>query len=129
MVCGAGAGGTAAAAGGRTRSGARAAGGGGTAPKWGTWYAALAKARNTNRAGQWTCVMHPYAWYHLGTAVAAAGAVVQTNAPDLQNQVMRDFWVGRVNGVDIYTSTYCQSGGTAVYGALFEREAIALEKE
>lgn len=103
------------------------AGGGGTAPKWGTWYAALAKARNTNRAGQWTCVMHPYAWYHLGTAVAAAGAVVQTNAPDLQNQVMRDFWVGRVNGVDIYTSTYCQSGGTAVYGALFEREAIALD--
>lgn len=102
-------------------------GGSGTAPKWSTWYAALAKARNTNRGGDWNCVMHPYAWYHLGTAIAAGGAVVQTNAPDVQNEVMRDFFVGRVNGVNIFTSTYCSSGAGAIYGALFEREAIALD--
>ena len=103
------------------------AGGGGTAPKWSTWYVALAMARKTNRAGDWACVMHPDAWFHLGTAAALQGNVSQANAPDFQNEAMRQFWMGRVQGVDIYTSTYCNNGGTAIYGALFQRDAIALD--
>lgn len=102
-------------------------GGGGTAPKWSTWYAALAAVRRTNRAGSWVAVMHPDAWYHLGTAAALQGNVSQANAPEFQNDVMRSFWMGRANGIDIYTSTYCASGGTSIYGAIFDREAIALD--
>lgn len=103
------------------------AGGGGTVPKWSTFYVALAMARATNRAGDWACVMHPNAWFHLGTAAAVQGGVSQTNAPDFQNAVMGQFWVGNVAGIPIYTSSNCNSGGTAIYGALFQRDAIALD--
>lgn len=103
------------------------AGGAGTAPKWSTWYVALALARKTNRAGDWACVMHPDAWFHLGTAAAVAGGISQTNAPEFQNSAMRQFYMGNVQGVDIYTSTYCNSGAGAIYGALFQRDAIALD--
>lgn len=102
-------------------------GGGGTVPKWSQFYAALTAARATNRGGNWVCVMHPYAWYHFGTAGALQGNVSQANAPEFQNAIMQQFWMGRAAGVDIYTSAYCNSGGTAIYGALFERDAIALD--
>ena len=64
----------------------------------------------------------------MGTAVAADAGVTQTNSPWLQDSVMQNFWVSRIMGVDIFISANCEtSGGTAAYGAMFNRDAIAFD--
>jgi hypothetical protein len=103
-------------------------GGFGSAPTWGQFYAALAVLRSQKAPGNWVAVMHPYQFYGLGTAAAVAGGISQTNAPDFQNEVMRNFWMGRAAGVDIYISTNVpMSGGTAATYGIFSRDAIGFD--
>ena len=103
-------------------------GGAGSAATWGQFYAALSLLRGTNVPGPYVCVYHPYQWYQMGTAVAADAGVTQTNSPWLQDSVMQNFWVSRIMGVDIFISANCEtSGGTAAYGAMFNRDAIAFD--
>ncbi len=61
-------------------------------------------------------------------AKAVAPGATVTNSPTLQDEVARNFFVGNVSGVDIYTSANISIiTGTDAYCAMFSREALALD--
>lgn len=93
---------------------------------WGALLAAQSILRTQNPGGQFAAVLHPYQFHSLGTAVTPAAQISQANAPDLQNALLQNFWMGRAYGIDIYTTSNLTSG-TAVRGGLFVREALALD--
>lgn len=98
----------------------------GTAPTWGWFFGALTKLRAQNAPMPYYCVLHPNQWHYLGTAVVPAGT--HTNAPAFQDQVMQNFYVSTVGGVNIFVSSNVTlSGGTAATGGMFARPAIALD--
>lgn len=93
---------------------------------WGIFLASIALLRAQNAPGPYYAVLHPYQWHSMGTAMAPGVSVSQTNAPDLQNALVQNYWQGRVYGVDVFTTANLASG-TAVTGGLFARPAIALD--
>lgn len=98
----------------------------GTAITWGHVFAMFSRLRAQNAPRPWRLVLHPYQWHILGKAVAPGATV--TNAPELQNEVMRNFYVGTVSGVDVYTSANITvDGSDDAYCALFSPAALALD--
>lgn len=96
----------------------------GTNMAWANFFSALTKLRAAYAPLPYVCVMHPYQWFALGTAIAPG--VTVTNAPMLQDQFVQNFFVGNVSGVDIYLDGNITSG-TACKAAMFSRNAIALD--
>jgi len=99
----------------------------GTAMIWGYFHAAISILRAAKVPRPYVCVLHPYQWHDLATA-SAVGATV-TNAPELQNEVMRQWYVSSVSGVDIFVSSSAPAGSTATdaYGAVFNPRALAFD--
>ena len=60
----------------------------------------------------------------MGTAIAPG--VTVTNSPALQDEFTRQFFVGNVSGVDIFLDGNIAEG-TSVFGAIFSRQAMALD--
>jgi hypothetical protein len=60
----------------------------------------------------------------MGTAIAPG--VTVTNSPSIQDEFIRQFYVNTVGGVDIFLTANI-SVGTSVFGALFNRDAMALD--
>lgn len=92
---------------------------------WGYFYAAHSILRANKVPGPYVCVMHPYHWHDLAGDVA--GGATATNAPDFQDQVMRDWFVRRVAGVDIFVSANVSTSGSDAYSGMFSRDAIAFD--
>lgn len=92
--------------------------------RWADFFAALTQLKRQKAPMPWSCVLEPGQWHHLGTAVVPAGA--QTNAPDFQDEVVRQWWVARVGGVNIFVTPDIASG-TAAVAAMFSRNAIAFD--
>lgn len=99
-------------------------GGGGSALTWGRFAAARSLLRAQNAPMPYVTVLSPGQWFTLGTAVIPAGS--QTNAPNFQDEVMRNWYVGTVLGVDIFVSSNI-TAGTASAGAMFSRAALAFD--
>lgn len=98
----------------------------GTTITWGHFFAALSRLRGQNAPLPYVFVCHPYHWHSLGKAIAPGATV--TNSPDTQNEVTRNFYVGSVSGVSIYTSANIAiDGSDDAYCAMFARPAIALD--
>lgn len=93
---------------------------------WAAILAAQSVLRNQNPIGEFYCVLSPYQWHTLGTAVAAAGGISQTNAPALQDALLKKYWMGNVYGINFFVTSNLPVG-TAVRGAMFVSEAIALD--
>ena len=89
---------------------------------WAIFFSAMAKLRAAYAPLPYTCVLHPYQWHCLGTAIAPG--VTVTNAPALQDEFVARYFVGNVAGVDIYLDGNI-STGTACYAGMFSRVAIA----
>jgi hypothetical protein len=109
------------------------AGGTGTSgtPTWGFIAAAIAQARNANKRSNvpLACVMHGYTWAVLAKAASIAGASI-AQAPGFSEEVTRSGYVGSFMGVPLYQvyQDVTGTGATAwAYGAVFPREAIALD--
>lgn len=100
-------------------------GGAGSALTWRRFSAALTLLRNRNAPRPYYCVLHPFQWFEMGGTVVAG--VTQTNAPAFQDSVMQNFYVGTVMGVEIFISNNI-TAGTAAYGAMFSRDAIAYDE-
>lgn len=93
---------------------------------WGNLFAAQSILRANKVPRPYYAVLHPYGWHDLA-GVAAVSATV-TNAPMLQDEIMRAWYVGSVAGLDIFISANVEtSGGTAAYGAVFNPSAIAFD--
>lgn len=93
---------------------------------WGYFFAMLSVLRGQFAPLPYVCVMHPYQWHHLGKAVGPGATV--TNSPAIQDAVLRNFYVGSVSGVDIYTSSNVEASGNDAYCAMFSRPALAFDQ-
>lgn len=100
-------------------------GGAGSALTWPRFAAALTLLRNRKAPRPYYCVLHPFQWFHLGGTVIAG--VAQTNAPQFQDETMRNFYQATVMGVEIYTTSNI-TAGTAALGGMFSRDAIAYDE-
>ena len=98
------------------------------APTWSFIAAAISQARyvNKNTSKPLVCVIHGYSFGPLAKTASIAGATSMAQSSDFSNQVTAG-WTGlSFMGVPIYQS-YAASSGTAVYGGVFPREAIAID--
>jgi len=99
-------------------------GGGGTNMSWSQFFAAETKLRAAYAPQPYICVLHPYQYHTLGTAIAPG--VAMTNAPVLIDEIANRWFVGNVGGVSIYLDGNISSGATC-YGGMFSREAMAFD--
>lgn len=98
----------------------------GTVITWGQFFAARALLKAQKAPEPYKCVLHEYQWFVLAKSVAPAATV--TNAPELQNEVARRYYVGTAAGVDIYTSADITiDTGTDAKGGMFSAPALALD--
>jgi hypothetical protein len=91
---------------------------------WANIMKAITLLRSANAPQPYYCVLAPGQWYHLAATIAPG--VTITNMPAIQNSIAGRFFVGNVFGVDFYIDANITSG-TAAMGAMFAREAIALD--
>lgn len=98
----------------------------GSVMTWGQVFAAETLLRQNLTPGPYAMVISPFQWYSLGTVPTIVGAQAR-NAPDFQNESMRNFWIAGVGMVDIYVTANI-AAGTAALGAMFGRDAIALDR-
>lgn len=91
---------------------------------WAVFFSALTKLRAAYAPLPYVCVMHPYQYYSMGTAIAPG--VTVTNSPAVQDEILNRFFMGNISGVDIYLDGNITSG-TSCFGAMFSRNALALD--
>ena len=91
---------------------------------WANFFAAVSKMRRAMAPQPWACVLSPEQYHCLGTAIAPG--VTVTNAPQLQDDFVRRYYMNTVAGVDIYVTANI-AAGTGVYGGMFSRNALALD--
>lgn len=95
---------------------------------WGNIFSGIAILEARQAPRPYVCALHPYQWNALAQAVIPAGA--QTNAPGIQDEVVRRYVVMQIGGVDLVTSGNIApgaDGGTVAYGAMFSQQALALD--
>lgn len=98
----------------------------GSAFSWGYFFAMLTGLRRQNAPRPWSLVCRPEHWHQLGKA-AAVGATV-TNSPAIQDEVLRNFYVGTVSGVDVFTSTnIAVDASDDAVAAMFSPMALAID--
>lgn len=91
---------------------------------WATFFSALTKMRRALAPRPWIAVLTPEQYACMGTAVAPG--VTVTNSPYIQDEIVKQFFVSNVAGVDIYLDANI-AVGTSVYGAMFSPTAMALD--
>jgi N4-gp56 family major capsid protein len=88
-------------------------------------FKAAARLRAANATGQMAAVIHPYQAYQLKSNLTNAFA--NPNGGDLQNEAMRNGYVGSIAGVDVYESSNISvDGGDDAIGAVFVPNALGL---
>lgn len=88
-------------------------------------FKAAARLRAANATGQMAAVIHPYQAYQLKSNLTNAFA--NPNGGDLQNEAMRNGYVGSIAGVDVYESANISvDGSDDSVGAVFVPNALGL---
>ncbi len=91
---------------------------------WATFLAGLTAMRRAMAPRPWRCVLTPEQWMCMGTAIAPG--VTVTNAPQLQDEFIRQYYVNTVAGCDLYIDGNISAAAT-VAGGFFSPSAIALD--
>lgn len=102
----------------------------GTTITWGYVMAARSKLRNTKGCmPPYYCVLHEYQWHQLAKATSIAATTVRSDAPMLVDEVMRRWYVGQLFGDTFFftDNNISINASDDAYGAIFNREAIALD--
>jgi hypothetical protein len=93
---------------------------------WRYFLAAIARMTAAFAPRPYVAVLSPYQWQSLATAIAPGQTV--TNSPELQDEVMRSYYVASVAGVDVYLDANVTGHNSAsCTGGIFSRNAIALD--
>ena len=88
-------------------------------------FSAAARLDNANAPGQKYMVIHPYQAYNLKANLTNTFA--NPNGGDLQNEAMRNGYVGTLAGVDIFESAnITRDGSDDAKGAVFVPQALGL---
>lgn len=99
----------------------------GTTITWGHFFAALSQLRNAKAPMPYRCVLHVYQWHQLAKAASIA-TTSQANAPMFQDDVTRQWFVGRVANVDVFvTADITIDSSDDANGAMFSPLALALD--
>lgn len=98
----------------------------GSALTWGHFTAAMTVLRTQNAPLPYSCVLSPAQYHSLAKSASIAGAVTATT-PNFNDEVTRRWWIQSFGPVDIYITSNI-AAGTAVYGAMFGRQAIAYDE-
>ena len=97
----------------------------GQALTWSHIYAARARLAAANVPPPYNLVLSEYQYYDLATAANIAS--LSAAAPlRVRDEIQSRYYVASVGDVDIYT-TSAIAAGTAVYGGMFSRGALALD--
>ena len=94
---------------------------------WSYVFAAEAILRNAKAPYPYALVLQPYQWHQLKKAASVASSS-RTNAPESLMESVRNsmFFVHQEGGISIFTSANI-AAGTSAYGAMFSRDALALD--
>jgi len=92
---------------------------------WSALFAAHTLLVAKKAPGPFNCVLHPYQYHCLGTVVLPG--VTVTNAQYIADEVARRYYVASFSNVDIFLDANIPLTGDYAYGAMFSRNAIALD--
>lgn len=82
---------------------------------------------NMKAAGPINIVFHPYHWHDIWTEIGQPAATY-ANLADLTSQALRDYYVGSLLGVRIFTSSNLKDlGGDDFVSGIFSPQSIALD--
>ena len=99
----------------------------GSAMTWSYFFAAVSILQGNKVPGPYIAVLHPYHWHDLAVAASIASPTAAA-APNLTDDVSRNYWVGRFAGVDVYTSAnIAVDGSDDAVSAVYNRQALALD--
>jgi N4-gp56 family major capsid protein len=87
-------------------------------------FKAVATLRNNKVTGNIVAVLNPIQAYYIKNAVT--NGFSDPNGGDLQNEAMRNGYVGTLAGVDIYETSNVAIASSAATGAVFAPEALAI---
>ena len=100
-------------------------GGAGTEITVADLFKAAATLRNAKATGPVYAVVHPYHAYQLSANLTNTFA--NPNGGDLQNEAMRNGFVGSIGGIEVYQSANITADGSDdAKGAVFTREAMCI---
>ena len=88
--------------------------------------AATLKANKADQNGAFVCVLHPYQAYDIKAQLTNNGATMSHALSDVGNVALRDGFIGRIAGVDIFESTVVSGGDSAgsYFGAVMTQDAL-----
>lgn len=88
--------------------------------------AATLRSNNADQNGAYVCVLHPFQAYQLKKSLTNAGAATMSHAlSDVGNAALRDGFIGRIAGVDIFESNVVTGASAGAYvGAVMSQDAI-----
>jgi len=89
------------------------------------FFKAAAILRNNKAPGPYVSVIHPYQAYQIKKQITNAGATMSHNLSDVGNVALRDGFVGRLAGIDIFESTVISGDSAGAYvGAVMTQDAL-----
>jgi len=89
------------------------------------FFKAAAILRNNKAPGPYVSVVHPYQAYQIKKQLTNAGATMSHNLSDVGNVALRDGFVGRLAGIDIFESTVIGGDSAGAYvGAVMAQDAL-----
>jgi N4-gp56 family major capsid protein len=88
--------------------------------------AATLRANNANQNGGFVCVLHPYQAYDIKAQLTNNGATMSHALSDVGNAALRDGFLGRIAGVDIFESNVVSGADSAgsYFGAVMTQDAL-----
>ena len=102
----------------------------GTAMSWGLLFAAATATRVSikNQAAPLYAVLHEYQWHALAKAVSPAANSLVSYNPQFTESVIASWYRGKIAGVEVFvTPNSAMISGSDIYGAVFARDALALD--
>ena len=88
--------------------------------------AATLRTNNADQNGGYVCLLHPFQAYQLKKQLTNVGAAAMSHAlSDVGNGALRDGFVGRIAGVDIFESNVITGASAGAYvGAVMSQDAL-----
>jgi|TARA_R110000822_G_scaffold78831_1_gene188808 N4-gp56 family major capsid protein len=91
-------------------------------------FKAAAMLRNANAPGNFVGVLHPYQAFQIKKQLTNAGATMSHSLSDVGNMALKDGFIGRIAGVDLFESTVVGVGADSAgsfAGAVMSSDALA----
>jgi len=90
------------------------------------FFKAAAILRNNQAPGNYVSVIHPYQAFQIKKQLTNAGTTMSHNLSDVGNTALRDGFVGRLAGIDIFESTVVTGDSAGAFvGAVMSSDALA----